>query len=162
MRRGVPVRRAVPEIVFSIWLTILTRRLTTSTGICRALLLDTHAFLWFVRADRRLSEDAGKLIAESGNDVAVSVASLWEVSIKTSIGKLRLADPLDEFFKRELSQNGFTLLPIQVEHVVAVAKLPFNHRDPFDRMLAAQAIVEEIPLVTADSVFNSYPVDRIW
>ncbi len=125
-----------------------------------ALLLDTQAFLWWVTDDRRLSKRAARAIAES--DCLLSVASCWEMAIKVSLGKLTIPEPAARFVQQQLEVNGFGLLPISLEHASGVAALPFHHRDPFDRLLAAQALAEDLPLVTADKVFPRYGVTRLW
>lgn len=123
-------------------------------------LLDTHAFLWWVTDAPRLSRRARKAIAES--ECLVSVASCWEMAIKASLGKLDAPRPIARFFQQQLEVNGFALLPMALEHAAAVSGLPFHHRDPFDRLLAAQALHEDIAIVTADRVFARYGVKRIW
>lgn len=126
------------------------------------LLLDTHAFLWFVLNDPLLSADALRLIADPNNDILVSPASYWEIAIKISIGKYSLTEPIDVFFEREIATNQFAILPIQPRHVAPLSGLPFHHRDPFDRLLIAQAMTEQIPVVSADAAFDAYPVQRLW
>jgi PIN domain nuclease of toxin-antitoxin system len=136
-----------------------------------SLLLDTHAFLWWVADDDRLPARARTAIT-GADRVFVSVASCWEIAIKASLGKLTLgqptlgkptlSQPLDRFLAEHLGSNEFTILPIALPHVAAVATLPFHHRDPFDRMLAAQALHESLPLVSADPVFREYKVKRVW
>ncbi len=126
------------------------------------LLLDTHAFLWFLLNDDRLSNDAQSLIATPENDLLLSSASCWEIAIKISLGKYSLGESLETFLTREIVENRLTMLPITVKHVSVVAELPFHHRDPFDRLLIAQAISEQIPILSADAVFDLYQVARIW
>jgi PIN domain nuclease of toxin-antitoxin system len=126
------------------------------------VLLDTHTFLWFVTADPKLSPAAERLIVDGGNEVLLSVASIWEIAIKVSIGRLPLPEPVDTFIPEHTRRNHITLLPIEPRHVFEVARLPLHHRDPFDRLLIVQAAVEGLPLVSADSVFDSYPVKRVW
>ena len=126
------------------------------------LLLDTHSFLWFIIGDDRLSRAARELVEDSGNQPLLSMASLWEIAIKTSIGRLELARPFGELIPEQMSLNGIEALGIRVEHVAQVALLPFHHRDPFDRLLIAQAKVEDIPIVGADEVFDTYSVARMW
>ena len=126
------------------------------------LLLDTHAFLWFILDDPKLSEDAKKLISDGDNMALVSPATYWEIAIKISIGKYALPEPYAVFMERELSMNDFTILPIEPKHTAVLTKLPFHHRDPFDRLLIAQAVTEAIPLVSIDSRFDAYPVSRLW
>jgi PIN domain nuclease of toxin-antitoxin system len=126
------------------------------------LLLDTHAFLWWVDGGTRLTPKARAAIARAGNECFVSVATAWEIAIKQSIGKLKLQTPLERFMPQQLAINGFGLLGIDLRHATRVATLPFHHRDPFDRLLAAQAIEETLTVVSADAVFGRYGVARIW
>ena len=125
------------------------------------VLLDTHAFLWWVTDDERLTKRARAAIT-GADHVFVSVASCWEMAIKMSIGKLTLSQPLDRFLAEHLGNNQFTLLPIELAHSAAVATLAFHHRDPFDRLLAAQALYQKLPLVSSDPVFRKYKVKRVW
>jgi len=125
------------------------------------LLLDTHIFLWFVNDDPRLSNSLKDLI-ESENDLSfLSVASLWEMSIKYNLGKLTLAPSYEEFIEREVLQSSIILLNIRLEHLKINASLPFHHRDPFDRIIIAQSLAESIPIVTVDSAFSQYSVTLI-
>ncbi len=126
------------------------------------LLLDTHAFLWWADDDTALSATARDAIANRRNDCYFSIASCWELAIKSSIGKLRLAQSVDRFVMEQLTENGFKLLPIDFRHVTKVENLPFHHRDPFDRLLIAQAMVQGTKIVTADPVFCDYGVQVIW
>jgi PIN domain nuclease of toxin-antitoxin system len=125
-------------------------------------LIDTHFFLWFVLNDLSLSTRARALIVDPQNDVLISPGTFWEVAIKVSIGKFSLPEAFGPFVEDQIRQNAFEILPITVAHADAVATLPFHHRDPFDRLLIAQAIVERIPILSADSTFDKYPVTRIW
>jgi PIN domain nuclease of toxin-antitoxin system len=125
-------------------------------------LLDTHALIWFLEGDPRLSSRAKDIIGSSNFKVFVSIASLWEIAIKNSVGKLGLSRPFEALFPAALDQNSFALLPISIAHLEEVARLPFHHRDPFDRLLIAQARVESLPLITIDSAFSSYPVQIEW
>ena len=120
------------------------------------LLLDTHVFLWFILGSPHLSADARVLIEDERNRKFISVASLWEIAIKSSIGQLRLSAPFDQLIPQQLSLNGFELLAIEITHLAAVATLPFHHRDSFDRLLIAQALAEQMPLVSSDSAFDAY------
>lgn len=124
-------------------------------------LLDTHTFLWFVNDSQQLSHEAKDLI-ESDVDLLLSVASLWEIAIKASLGKLTLPDDYDKFIPQQIALNDVEPLPISLAHLNVVARLPFHHRDPFDRLLVAQAMVENIPIVSADSSFDAYSVNRQW
>jgi PIN domain nuclease of toxin-antitoxin system len=125
------------------------------------LLLDTHAFLWFIDDSPRLSARA-KTLLESDAELLLSAASLWEIAIKVSLGKLTLAQSFDTFLPEQLTKNGVEVLPISLAHLAAVAALPFRHRDPFDRLLIAQASVERAPVVSGDAAFDAYAVQRIW
>src|SRR4051812_32699653 len=124
-----------------------------------AVLLDTHAFLWWVTDDPRLTARAKRTIA--GTACLLSVATCWEMAIKASLGKLTIPGAVDRFVQEQLEVIGFTLLPIALEHTGRVAALPFHHRDPFDRLLAAQALTEDLSLVSADPVFRRYGVVRV-
>lgn len=126
------------------------------------LLLDTHAFLWFVLNEPRLSVNAAALISNPDNQIEISPATLWELAIKISIGKYSLSEPLDVFFERELTTNQFSLLAIEPRHVAPLTSLPFHHRDPFDRLIISQALAEDIPVIGADAAFDAYPVKRLW
>ena len=126
------------------------------------LLLDTHAFLWWLGASPRLSRRAKSAIGNARNQCLVSVASGWEIAIKLSLGKLRIDAALDRFLPEQLAANGFQPLAIELKHAARVARLAFHHRDPFDRLLIAQAIEEELSVVTADPVFTRYGVKRVW
>ncbi len=126
------------------------------------LLLDTHAFLWWIASDPALKTRPRNAIADSSNECFVSVASCWEISIRKSLGKLETPDPLESFLSEQLAANDFRLLGLDLRHVVRVAALPFHHRDPFDRLLVAQALEEKLAIVSADSVFTEYGVRRIW
>jgi PIN domain nuclease of toxin-antitoxin system len=126
------------------------------------LLLDTHTFLWFINGDANLSEAARKAIEDVGNTSFLSVGSLWEMAIKISLGKLTLAHPFRIFIPQQLQHNGIRLLDITVAHTVEVITLPLHHRDPFDRLLISQAIVEQMPVISRDASFDAYAVARIW
>ena len=126
------------------------------------LLLDTHAFLWFLLDDPKLSMAAGNLIDDPGNDIEISPATYWEIAIKVSLRKYELPGPLEVFIEREISINDFHILHIEPKHTAALARMPFHHRDPFDRLLIAQAMVEQIPLVSADPACDAYAITRLW
>lgn len=126
------------------------------------LLLDTHAFLWWVADDPQLSSRARELIGDGSNEVLFSVASAWEIVVKTSIGRLWLQDEPAAFIDEQLKANDFGVLPIHLRHALTVADLPDLHRDPFDRMLVAQALSEAIPIVTGDRQVAAYPVEVSW
>jgi PIN domain nuclease of toxin-antitoxin system len=126
------------------------------------LLLDTHTFLWFIEGNLNLSNAARDLIEDPGNQRFLSIASLWELSIKASLGKLELKMTITELVKREVYGNAIELLEVQPEHLDELMKLPFYHKDPFDRLMIAQSLAECIPMVTKDSAFESYPVTLLW
>ena len=125
-------------------------------------LIDTHVFLWWVKNDPRLSRRAVELISDGNNDIYVSAASCWEIAIKAGLSKLAVKGDLREFIIEQINVNAFFSLPVGVEHALYVAKLPHHHRDPFDRILVAQAQLEEMPLVTADDLIKAYRVDTWW
>src|SRR6266550_930625 len=125
------------------------------------LLLDTHTFLWFIDDNPRLSSNAKSLL-ESDNDLLLSTASLWEIAIKLSLGKLSLPEPFEASVFYQLSLNAIDILQIDTAHLGVVATLPFRHRDPFDRLLVAQAMVEQLPIVSADVEFDAYSIERLW
>ena len=126
------------------------------------LLLDTHAFLWFVADDRRLSATSLQAICDPRNVVHFSTASAWEIAIKTNIGKLQLAVPYGEMLPGELDRNGMASLHIAWPHLWRYHRLPLYHRDPFDRMLVAQALADDLTLVSKDTMLDRYGVERLW
>lgn len=126
------------------------------------LLADTHAMLWWMRDDPRLSRRARALLADGANEVLWSLASSWEIAVKTGTGKLRLDRPLHRLYADLVSEQGVVLLPIGHDHCARVADLPLHHRDPFDRMLVAQAQHERVPLLSADSKLKPYDVELLW
>jgi len=126
------------------------------------LLLDTHTFLWWVTDDPELSASARKAISHTGHECFLSIASCWEMAIKSSLGKLRLTKPVERFVNEHITENSFRLLNIDLRHAAKVESLPFHHRDPFDRLLLAQAITEKLTIVSADSMFTRYDVKVLW
>ena len=126
------------------------------------VLLDTHVFLWWVEGDRALPARARAALADRENECLISLASAWELAIKTGLGKLKLALPVKRYVVEHAVANGFRMLEISVAHIGRVETLAPHHGDPFDRLLIAQAIEEELPVVTADPVFRKYGVKRIW
>ena len=126
------------------------------------LLLDTHALLWWLNDDRRLPVKARKLIALGSNAVVVSAASAWEIATKVRLGKLEIAAELTADFSSVLAQEGFESLSISVDHALRAGLLPGPHKDPFDRMLIAQAQAEGVPILSSDAVFDGYGVRRLW
>ncbi len=125
-------------------------------------LLDTHALLWWLSDDPALSKPARKFIAETKNTVIVSAASAWEIATKVRLGKLSTATELAADFVSFVGREGFELLPISPDHAIRAGLLPGPHKDPFDRMLIAQAQAESVPIVTNEVVFDAYGVRRIW
>ncbi len=126
------------------------------------LLLDTHAFLWWVINDKRLSQAARRAIADEDNDVLISAVSAWEIAIKHRIGKLPESETLVENMAAKIALEGFEELPITVDDAVRAGQLPGHHSDPFDRMLIAQALARNIPLISNEPLFDRYGVRRLW
>ena len=129
------------------------------------LLIDTHAFLWFIEGDPQLSVNARQLIEDEDNAIWLSIASVWEMAIKFSIGKLTALDasrPFSVQISDQLAHNSISVLPITLPHAFQVASLPFHHRDPFDRLIAAQCLVESLSLLSVDAIFDVYGVARLW
>ena len=125
------------------------------------LLLDTNAFLYFINNDTALSKKAKKVV-EAEVDLLISAASLWEIAIKFSIGKLTLPDTFGNFIPTQIYQNNIEILPITLPHLEKVSSLPFHHKDPFDRLIIAQSIVENLPVISSDVAFDLYGIERIW
>jgi PIN domain nuclease of toxin-antitoxin system len=125
-------------------------------------LLDTHALLWWLSDDPALPKHARKLLAEINNTILVSAASAWEIATKVRLGKLPTAAELVARFASQLEMEGFQVLPISADHTIRAALLPGPHKDPFDRMLIAQAQAENIPIVSNEVLFDSYGVRRLW
>jgi len=126
------------------------------------MLLDTQALLWFLLDDSRLSNKAREVIIHAEGSMFVSPASFWEIAIKISLRKYALPEPYLHFWKRQMQENALTLLPIILDHTARVAEMPFHHKDPFDRLLIAQSLEEEVPIVSSDSIFDAYGVHRLW
>lgn len=126
------------------------------------LLLDTHALLWWLTDEPLLSTTARKLIGTADNEVLVSAASAWEIGIKVRLGKLPMAESLIGDFAGYLERERFTELPISADHGIRAALLPGSHKDPFDRMLAAQSQAERLPIISNDAIFDSFGVRRLW
>ncbi len=126
------------------------------------VLLDTHTLLWFLRDDPLLSVDAKAIIEDPQNRKLVSIASCWEIAIKAGLGKLELAEPCRRLLEREIPRNNLELLPITLAHATTIETLRPHHKDPFDRLLIAQAVVEDLPVVSVDGNFDLYPVERLW
>ncbi len=126
------------------------------------LLFDTHAFIWWDSEPSRLSPRVLAVCRDKANLILLSVASVWEMQIKLQLGKLKLDEPLDQLILRQQEVNGVELLPIALDHVLALHTLPSHHRDPFDRLLVAQANIEKAILVTKDPMIARYPVEWIF
>lgn len=126
------------------------------------VLLDTHAFLWWINEDTRMSERTTEIFSDGDNELLFSAASSWEMAIKIGLGKLRVSGEFGSYLSRCLAENAMEVLPVSFAHTVGVARLPHHHRDPFDRILVAQALIEEIPIVSADDSISRYPVETIW
>jgi PIN domain nuclease of toxin-antitoxin system len=124
-------------------------------------LLDTHAFLWAIADDKRLSRRAQKIFT-GPNDLWLSAASVWEILIKVQAGKLPLPQPSGPYLVKQAAENRVEVLPITLDHILRIESLTMQHRDPFDRILIAQSIEEKLPLITADPQFERYPVELIW
>lgn len=126
------------------------------------ILLDTHAFLWFALSDPKLSGSALSAILDSANEKVVSPITYWEIAIKISMGRYTLSQPYEVFREATIDQNGFSYLHIEPRHTAALITLPLHHKDPFDRLLVAQALVEGIPIVSIDVVLDKCGIKRIW
>lgn len=125
-------------------------------------LLDTHSFLWFIAGDEKLSRLARSLMTEGDVKLFLSSASLWEIAIKVSVGKLILSAPFAELLPEQLAVNEVDILPIELSDLAVLVQLPFHHRDPFDRLLAAQSLANSLPLISGDTIFDKYQVIRVW
>ena len=126
------------------------------------LLLDTHVFLWWVSDAPELSVAARAAISEPGNTCYLSLASCWELAIKSAVGKLKLKKPVQRFVSEQMQQNGFLMLNIELRHISKVEALPFHHRDPFDRLLISQAKTERMVMVTAVPILAAYGIRCVW
>jgi PIN domain nuclease of toxin-antitoxin system len=126
------------------------------------ILLDTHVFIWSTGNPEKLSQRVRDLLIDTGNTWILSIASVWEIQIKFQLGKLNLNSTLPILIDNQQRVNNLQLLPIELTHIYALNNLPNHHRDPFDRLLIAQATVEQVPIVSIDSVFDNYPIQRLW
>lgn len=125
-------------------------------------LIDTSTFLWFISGDSRLSHTAKTLITEIDNEIFLSIASLWEIAIKISIGKLDLSISYDDLLSVQIEDNEIKLLAIEKNHLKELVRLPFYHRDPFDRLIISQGIAENLPILTCDRLFSDYSIEKLW
>jgi PIN domain nuclease of toxin-antitoxin system len=126
------------------------------------MLLDTHSFLWFIMGNERLPAKVREAIANTDNENYLSMASVWEMAIKTSLGKLILEKPFESLIPEQIRASNIRLLDIKLDHAARVAALPFHHRDPFDRLIVAQALSENIPLASGDDILDKYDIQRYW
>lgn len=126
------------------------------------LLLDTHAFIWWYNEPDQLPQQVLAACQDTSNTLMLSVASVWEMQIKSQLGKLRLSAPLTDIIHHQQEQNRLQILPVTLPVVFALADLPIHHRDPFDRLLIAQAKVDQLLLVSNDSQFHHYSVSLFW
>jgi PIN domain nuclease of toxin-antitoxin system len=126
------------------------------------LLLDTHALIWFIEGDKQFSNKARSAVAADDAEVFVSIATAWEIAIKSSLGKLRLRLRIEDELREFLEENGFQSLEIEYPHAARVASLPFKHKDPFDRLLVAQALIERMTILSHDIALDAYGIARIW
>jgi len=127
-----------------------------------AYLLDTHVLLWLINQDSRLSGTAKKSYSDPNHEIYLSCASLWEIAIKISKQKLHIPGTLEDFVSQHVRGNGIRILDIKPEHLYLIERLPFHHRDPFDRLLIAQSMVENYPIISSDKSFKDYAVKKIW
>ena len=126
-------------------------------------LLDTSSFLWFVNDDKRISTAARELIEDPSFEIQLSLVSIWEIAIKSTLGRgLELPRPFPQFIDIVQDNDDFKVLQIHISHVKAIADMPLHHRDPFDRLLIAQSQVEDIPVITSDAAFDAYDIQRVW
>jgi len=125
-------------------------------------LLDTHVFLWWVLDDERLTPFVRDFVADGNNELFLSSASCWEMMIKAKLGRLAFPEPPEKYIPAQMNRNNLTGLPVQIVHALHIHRLPEHHKDPFDRMLIAQAQVERMPIITNDSLFADYDVKILW
>ena len=125
-------------------------------------LLNTHTVLWFLKGDKKLSDKARRLIDSPRNSKFLSIVSLWEIAVKVSLGKLVLDKSFERLFPEQLYFNRIEVLDITVDSLIKLTTLPFHHRDPFDRLIIAQALVEELPIIGTDAAFDAYGISREW
>lgn len=126
------------------------------------ILLDTNIFLWILADDERLSPGCRGIYVSPGNDFLLSMASIWEIYIKLGNGKLNLPSPPERFLRDQLRENGIKLLPIRFSHTAKLPALPNLHKDPFDRLIIAQALTEKLPVLSSDRIFNGYGVKNLF
>ena len=125
-------------------------------------LIDTHTLLWIVTDSPKLSNRAKKLYLNPENKIIISLASIWELAIKSSLNKLTLEKPLEKFVDEHIKGNDIQILNIELPHILRIEKLPFHHRDPFDRLIISQQIENNLSIIGSDEAFDKYDVKRIW
>ena len=125
-------------------------------------MLDTHAFLWWITDSPQLSSRVREIIADGRNELFFSAASGWEIAIKARLGRVEIPGDLERFLTEQLSQNAVWVLPLYLSHAVRTYALPGHHRDPFDRLLVSQALLERLPILSADPQISRYPIEVIW
>lgn len=126
------------------------------------IILDTHVLLWILTDDRQLSKKSKQLFLSENSNIYVSVASIWEMAIKVSIGKLNLRTSLKDFIKKQIEGNDIRVLSVETRDILPVETLPFHHKDPFDRLIISQCMSRDYRVLSADKVFDKYPVKRVW
>jgi PIN domain nuclease of toxin-antitoxin system len=124
--------------------------------------MDTQVLLWIVNEDAKLNSNTKKIYLDSNNEILLSLASIWEIAIKKSLNKLEIPGNLSDFVKDHIIGNDINILSLELSHIYRLENLPFHHRDPFDRLIIAQAIDENIELISNDKIFDKYEVKRIW
>lgn len=126
------------------------------------VLIDTHVFIWWTSNSQMLSLPVLKLLSDPNTEVILSIVSIWEMQIKVSLGKLQLKTILPELIEDEVKRNHIKLLLLDLSHIYALSNLPNHHRDPFDRLLIAQAQIEDLVIVSIDDKFDGYEIERLW
>ena len=126
------------------------------------VLIDTHVLIWWTGESNQLSLLVRDMLADQQTEPVLSMASIWEMQIKTSLGKLSLQMDLPTLVETEMSRNRFILLPIELKHIYKLNDLPLHHKDPFDRLLIAQSVIEAMPIISIDEKFDAYGVQRLW
>lgn len=124
-------------------------------------LIDTHTFIWFIEGDKKLSKTAKEIISKKDVSTFISIASLWEIAVKISLGKLELKTSFSKI-SQLIFNNGFQILPIVFEDTLILSELPFHHRDPFDRIIIAQSITNKLSIISRDKIFSEYNISLIW
>jgi PIN domain nuclease of toxin-antitoxin system len=125
------------------------------------VLLDTHVWLWMQAEPEKLNGPARALVEDEANELLLSSASVWEIAVKVSVGKLRLPEPVPKYIPSRMQSSGVSALTVSHAHAAGVAELPHHHRDPFDRLLVAQALGEGVPILSSDVQFDAYDVERV-